>query len=61
VAFVIFFAVCGLGALIAALAMGRFLWRDEQRFSALLVGCLTATLGLVCLAGAWIWWDGILF
>ena len=60
-AFVIFFALCGIGALIAALLMGRFLWRDEQKYSAVLVGSLTALLGLVCLASAWTWWDGVLF
>jgi predicted permease len=61
VALVGFFVLCGVGALIAAFVMGRFLWRDEQRFSAVLVGSLTATTGLFCLASAWIWWDGPLF
>jgi hypothetical protein len=61
VAFVVFFAVCGVGALSTALLVGRSLWRDGQRSSAVLVGSLAATLGLFCLGAAWIWWDGVLF
>jgi hypothetical protein len=57
-AFVIFFACCGLAALVVALVIGRFLWRDEQRLSAVLVSSLTATLGMFCLATAWSWWEG---
>lgn len=60
-AFVVFFLVGGVGALIAALFVGRFLWRDEPRISAVLVGSLMAALGAFCLASSWIWWDGPLF
>lgn len=60
-AFIIFFAICGLAALGAALVIGRFLWREDLRPSAVLVGSLTATLGLFCVATAWIWWEGPLF
>ena len=59
--FVIFFVLCGVGAFIAAFLMGRFLWRDEQRWSALLVGALTAMVGAFCFGYAWVWWDGVLF
>jgi len=61
VPFVIFFVLCGLGALVAAFFMGRFLWREGQHASAVLVASLTAVAGLVCVGSAWIWWDGVLF
>jgi hypothetical protein len=61
VPFVVFFVLCGVGALTAALLMGRFLWREDQRWSALLVGSLAAAVGLFCFGCAWVWWDGPLF
>ena len=57
-AFVIFLAGCGFAALGAAFVIGRLLWRDEQRASAVVISSLTATVGVFCLATAWIWWEG---
>jgi hypothetical protein len=59
VPFVVFFAACGVGALTAALLGGRFLWRDERRWSALLISVLTGAVAAWCLAVAWVFWDGL--
>jgi len=61
VSFVVFFALCGLGAFMAAFLVGRYLWREEQRGSAVLVGGLTVAVGAFCFASAWVWWEGVLF
>ena len=60
-AFVVYFVLCGFGSFIAAWFMGRTLWRDEQKVSAVVVSSLTTTLGLFCLGAAWTWWGGVLF
>jgi hypothetical protein len=59
VRFVVFFALCGFGALTAAFLGGRFLWRDERRWSAVVIVSLTARVAAWCLAVAWVFRDGL--